>query len=239
MSKSKHSFYQKINTVFMRDKATNCIVPEFVSPVAKWMFDEGIKMYSTEKIDGTNTSFVIETNSETETANIYARGKTESAFFEPRHKALHKTVIDKLNKACGDVFDLHSDAVIEVFGEMYGSGIQEPAGSKYVPDGIKFIVFDIKINGLYLLPDNVKDICYKVGLDYVPEMGMMTIGEAIDLVQKRFYSNLVKDNSLFAEGVVMKLPLGLLDRNGERIIIKVKSCDFIKYKAKTNQNFSI
>lgn len=223
----------------MRDKATNCIVPEFVSPVAKWMFDEGIKMYSTEKIDGTNTSFEIETSSETETANIYARGKTESAFFEPRHKALHKTVIDKLNKACGDVFDLHSDAVIEVFGEMYGSGIQEPAGSKYVPDGIKFIVFDIKINGLYLLPDNVKDICYKVGLDYVPEMGMMTIGEAIDLVQKRFYSNLVKDNSLFAEGVVMKLPLGLLDRNGERIIIKVKSCDFIKYKAKTNQNFSI
>ena len=60
----------------------------------------------------------------------------------------------------------------------------------------------------------------------------MTIPEAIDFVKKGFKSTIAENKDYDAEGLVLKTPDGLLLRNGERIITKLKTCDFQKYKAK-------
>ena len=58
----------------------------------------------------------------------------------------------------------------------------------------------------------------------------MTLDEAIDMVKKGFKSKVSEDPTLNAEGIVLRAPLGLLDRMGRRIITKVKAVDFEKLK---------
>ena len=59
----------------------------------------------------------------------------------------------------------------------------------------------------------------------------MTIPQAIEYVKKGFKSSISENKDLDAEGLVLKTPNGLLARNGNRIIPKIKHCDFTKYKA--------
>ena len=41
-----------------------------------------------------------------------------------------------------------------------------------------------------------------------------------------------ENKDLDAEGLVLTAPLGMLDRRGNRIITKIKTCDFTKLNAK-------
>mgnify|MGYP002625363171 CR=1 FL=1 len=61
-------------------------------------------------------------------------------------------------------------------------------------------------------------------------MGRMTIQEAIDFVKKGFKSTIAENKDYDAEGLVLKTPNGLLLRSGERLITKIKTCDFQKYQ---------
>ena len=56
------------------------------------------------------------------------------------------------------------------------------------------------------------------------------IQEAIDYVKRGFVSHVAENNKGFiAEGLVCKSPVGLKNRQGQRIIFKVKTCDWNKY----------
>lgn len=59
----------------------------------------------------------------------------------------------------------------------------------------------------------------------------MTLSEAESLVQKGFTSLISEDKDLIAEGVVARIPTGLKNRRGERIIVKIKTCDYNKLKS--------
>ena len=63
-------------------------------------------------------------------------------------------------------------------------------------------------------------------------MGQFTIDEAIEFVKKGFKSTIAENKDYDAEGLVLKSPDGIRTRRGERIIFKIKTCDFIKYKNK-------
>ena len=63
-------------------------------------------------------------------------------------------------------------------------------------------------------------------------MNDITIDEAIDLVRNGFKSTIAENPDYDAEGLVLKTPDGLMTRRGERIIFKIKTCDFKKYRAK-------
>lgn len=65
----------------------------------------------------------------------------------------------------------------------------------------------------------------------VPLIGYMTIPQAIEFVKKGFKSKISEDKDLNAEGLVLRTTCGLRFRNGERIITKIKHCDFEKFKA--------
>ena len=115
-----------------------------------------------------------------------------------------------------------------LYGEGFGAGIQ--SGGYYRKDN-SFIGFDVKVDDMYLLRENRDEIFNKLGVDIVPFVGKFTIDEAIEYVKKGFNSNIAEETHL-AEGLVLRTPMGLKTRKGERIIFKVKTCDFNKYFVK-------
>lgn len=115
-----------------------------------------------------------------------------------------------------------------LYGELYGAGIQ--SGGYYRKDN-SFIGFDVKVDDMYLLRENRDEIFNKLGVDIVPFVGKFTIDEAIEYVKKGFNSNIAEETHL-AEGLVLRTPMGLKNRKGERIIFKIKTCDFQKYFSK-------
>ena len=259
MGKQKRSAntYQKINGVFYRD--TNNIVmmyDELCDPVLEWLRTNDVKMYATEKIDGTNIR--IEVSSEVRMDRVYFdvayKGKTDNANI-PKNLETHlkeKYSPEVVLNALGlkplipfEEFAAHKwvdekgepdtsriPTMYTIYGEGYGKGIQK-VGGRYIKDGSGFIVFDVKVNNTWLMPEAVKEIAGKLGAPYVPEYGPMTINEAIRICQNEDWkSQISEDKTLPIEGIVLKTPWGLLDRMGRRIICKVKVCDFEKYKAK-------
>ena len=111
-----------------------------------------------------------------------------------------------------------------LYGEGFGAGIQ--SGGYYRKDN-SFIGFDVKVDDMYLLRENRDEIFNKLGVDIVPFVGKFTIDEAIEYVKKGFNSNIAEETHL-AEGLVLRTPMGLKTRRGERIIFKIKTCDFQK-----------
>lgn len=115
-----------------------------------------------------------------------------------------------------------------LYGEGYGNGIQ--SGGYYRKDN-SFIGFDVKVDNMYLLRENRDEIFNKLGVDIVPFVGKFTIDEAIEFVKKGFRSKISEEDH-FEEGLVLRTPMGLKNRQGERIIFKIKTCDFQKYFSK-------
>ena len=119
---------------------------------------------------------------------------------------------------------------IVLYGEGYGEKIQ--SGGRYVRGGADFILFDVRVGDWWLLRDKVEGIADALSIKVVPFMGYMTIPEAIEFVRRGFTSMIAADPTLPAEDLVLKTPVGLLDRTGHRIVAKVKTVDFRKLEAK-------
>ena len=151
-----------------------------------------------------------------------------SEFFEHNWLALD----EKTKDAIPDINRVPK--MYTIYGEGYGAKIQA-CGSQYLKDSNKVIGFDVKVtsnNGdeLYLLNKNRDEIMNKMGMPIVPTIGYFTIQEAIDYVKRGFVSHVAENNKAFiAEGLVCKSPVGLKNRQGQRIIFKVKTCDCNKY----------
>ena len=117
-----------------------------------------------------------------------------------------------------------------IYGEGYGAGIQKCGGNYQLEQ--KLIGFDVKVGDIYLLRENRDEIFNKMNCPIVPFVGQFTIDEAIEYVKKGFISNISENREFLAEGLVCRTPMGLKTRRGERIIFKVKTCDWNKYFAK-------
>ena len=118
-----------------------------------------------------------------------------------------------------------------LYGEGYGMKIQK-CGGRYLSNSVSFRGFDVKVNDEYLLRDNAMSVFEKLGADTVPYFGLMTIDEAIEKVREGFVSEISEDRTLMAEGLVLSSPIGLKNRRGERLIVKIKYMDFVKYRNK-------
>lgn len=228
------SFYGKINTLFKRDmtaKGTPIIVGDYVTPEIEALKD--VKWEATEKIDGTNMSceFIPSEN------KIIIRGKTERAAI-PNHLLTRMMEIftsdimsSTFKRIDADGNEAYPDKV-EVFGEGYGYKIQN--GGNYIPDHCDFILFDVRITNdgkqIWLQRDACEAIAEKLGIQIVPLVGYFTIPEACHMVKEGFVSKISSNRKYIAEGLVLKAPYGILDRMGNRLITKVKHCDFTNVK---------
>jgi len=257
MGKQKRSenTYQKINTIFKRD-AKNVIMPyePFVKPEFEYL--RGLKWRGEEKVDGTNMRIEVTKEEvwddpmepsvlEGVKFNIRIAGKTDNAQI-PKNLLKHmqeKYPDEKVFAALGlkefipvgeweeHKWNSYEDIpnMYTIYGEGYGEGIQ--SGGWYIKGGNEFIVFDVKVNNLYLKTDARDDIASKLGAPIVPLKGYFTLDEAIDYVRKGFRSEVAENpDAKMAEGLVLRTDLGLCDRMGERLIVKIKYEDFQKYR---------
>lgn len=258
MGKQKRSenTYQKINTIFMRD-AKNVIMPyePFVKPEFEYL--RGLKWRGEEKVDGTSMRIEVTKEEvwddpmepsvlEGVKFNIRIAGKTDNAQI-PKNLLKHmqeKYTDEKVLAALGlkdfipvgewsdHKWNSYEDIpnMYTIYGEGYGEGIQ--SGGWYIKGGNEFIVFDVKVNNLYLKTDARDEIATKLGAPIVPLKGYFTLDEAIDYVRKGFRSEVAENpDAKMAEGLVLRTDLGLCDRMGERLIVKIKYEDFQKYRA--------
>lgn len=219
--------YQKIDTLFKRDEKNIIIPSEFTYPEFEYLKD--LVWECTEKIDGTNIHIDLDIiNSGPE---LLYKGRTEAAEI-PSHlmKKLKELVsLDKMLECFKDTISEESQSNISIYGEGFGCKIQKGGGS-YNSKEADFILFDVKIGDWWLKRDSLEDIAKKLGIKIVPLIGYMTIQEAIDYVRKGFYSTISEKKDFLAEGLVLKTPYGLRFRNGNRIITKIKTKDFIRYE---------
>lgn len=258
MGKQKRSenTYQKINTIFMRD-AKNVIMPygSFTEPEFEYL--RGLKWRGEEKIDGTNMRIEVtkvpiwDGGIEGSTINgvkfnVCIAGKTDNAQI-PKNLLKHmqdKYPNEKVLAALGlkefipiDEWEMEHNwltyeqipDIYTIYGEGYGEGIQ--SGSWYIKGGNEFIVFDVKVNDIYLKTEARDEIATKLGAPIVPLIGYFTLDEAIDFVRKGFRSVVAENPEVkMAEGLVLRTDLGLRNRMGKRLIVKVKYEDFQKYR---------
>lgn len=239
--------YPKINTLFMRDE-NNIIMPDCMT-LSEFEFLKDCKWECSEKIDGTNIHFDIEievTPSTEGGAKVSTEtsicGRTKAAQIPPHlYKKLEGIISQKdengsiLLRAFDSVIDKmvqngSGQLTISIYGEGYGVKIQK--GGNYIKDDVGFILFDVRIGNWWLNRKSCEEIAEKLNVPIVPLIGYMTIPEAIDYVKNGFKSNIAENPDYEAEGLVLKTPDSLQFRNGQRIITKIKHCDFVKYKQK-------
>lgn len=207
--------YEKIETLFERaTDGTKELIPykwrnETVKYLAynEWLF--------TEKADGTN--IVVGWDGH----DVTFGGRTERA-------NIPAPLFNRLNKLFGgetnaQLFEQHfGDKEVYFYGEGYGNKIQA-VGSRYIPDGVDFVLFDVWINGSYLPRGSVEEIAREFGCKVIPVVGAGTLDDAISFVASHPMSEL---GDVEMEGVVCRPSTELCDRNGNRIIVKVKYRDF-------------
>ena len=220
--------YQKIQTLFKRDERNIIIPDQFTYPEFEVLKD--LKWECTEKIDGTNIRIELASSGNSEDGIIMSfKGRTDKAII-PEH------LLTKLNwlfdrehlMEALNITDETQNCNITLYGEGYGAKIQK--GGNYISNDVNFILFDVKIDKWWLDRESIKDIANKLGINVVPLMGYMTIPEAIEYVKKGFKSTIAENKDYDAEGLVLKAPCGLLKRDGERLITKIKTVDFRKYQ---------
>ena len=189
---------------------------KFFSPEVGFLFE--MQWLWTEKIDGTNIRVHWDGN------RVTYGGKSDNA-----------QIPAKLLPALNDMFpeelfeQIWGADSFTLYGEGYGAGIQ--SGGIYRPDQ-SFILFDILSHSeqgdIWLHDINVISVADKFGIESVPHVGYFTPKDVVNYVQEGLLlpGHTPKCLPDRVEGYVGRAPLGLLNRKGERIIMKVKYGDF-------------
>ena len=206
--------YHKIETLFERDKATYVVDPSklkssVLATIREWDV--------TEKIDGANIRVML-----SEAGEVSFGGRTNAAQIpgDLIQYLIRTFQQDKLKSAMW-IEGTPVGAVL--FGEGYGPGIQK-GGGLYRADK-SFILFDVLVDGKWWLDgEAVDDVAAKLGIDVVPYLGRMTLDHIVQLVRVPFKSKL---GSAMAEGVVARPIETIFDKRMKRIIIKLKTKDFV------------
>jgi len=209
--------YHKIQSMFKRDMANKgkMLFGQWTLPEFEYLKDN--KWVFTEKVDGTNIRVMFDGET------LRYNGKTDNAdvkgdLIETLHKMFDSKLDlfkDKFQDKDGVVFNS-----VCLYGEGYGAGIQK--GGCYRQDKC-FVLFDVKIGDMWLERNNVEDIAKTFKIDIVPIIGDGTLQEGISIVKNGLKSQW---GDFVAEGIVARTATELKTRRGDRMITKIKYCDF-------------
>lgn len=126
---------------------------------------------------------------------------------------------------------------VYIYGEYYGQGIQKCGGRYH--DHNDFRVFDIDAQGWWVPSDIRNAWCKQLGLKTVPFIGVRTLAEFEKMVMDGFATLIddAKDPTLIEEGIVARPVIPIKDARGNRIIVKIKYCDYKEW-AETRKQFT-
>lgn len=213
--------YFKIQNLYKKtepdaDKQRKLIIGNYsceeFTNIKQWRVDE--------KVDGTNIRIMYSNGI------VQFGGKTDAANI-PAHLVsyLMKTFTDEKMEA---VFPRNEDGTrpsVIIYGEGYGSKIQEPQGSNYRKD-VAFICFDIQVGNWWLERGHVRAICDQLGIQCVPEIGVMEEHQILEFVRSKPLS-LISEVPQMMEGVVCRSDPLVLFRNQKPVIFKLRCKDLI------------
>jgi len=205
--------YEKIETIFSRDmNGTKKLIPGvFRDPTVEFLATN--KWIWTEKVDGTNI-------------RIYWDGHTVSFGGRTDNAQIPTDLINYLNDTfvttdVEEMFEqLFGEKEVILFGEGYGRKIQK-VGSKYLPNGVGFILFDVLIGENYQEREWVEQTAMAFNIPVVPIVGHGSLEHAVDYV-KSHPNSIIANQLVEMEGIVCRPRYELRDRRGNRIIVKIK-----------------
>ena len=217
-----HKTYTKINTLYKRDEKGKIMLGDFSRPEFEYLHN--VPWIAYEKIDGTNMSYYWNGHI------LEIHGKTENASIPPHlYKKMEELVtVEMMQKVFPLKYDENGNEIpmlVIIYGEGYGAKIQK-GGGRYISNDVNFRVFDVNIDGWWLEIENVQDVCDKLHLEMAVPYGELTIEEAEKMVIKGFNSTISEDETLIAEGLVLRPKVQLFNKRGERIMVKIKYCDY-------------
>lgn len=208
--------YQKIPGPFRRDtdgpNRNKVIYGAWTSPELEYLSD--LDWVWTEKVDGTNIRIHWDGH------KVTYGGRTDNA----QIPAKLLPVLDELVPE--ELFEQQFGSTsATLYGEGYGAGIQK--GGIYRPD-MGFVLFDVRIGDWWLRRPDMLQVACGMGLLTTPVVKQCPIRAAIEIVRRGLPSTWNPD--VRAEGLVGVTPGGLLDRSGQRLMVKVKTVDFFGEK---------
>ena len=115
---------------------------------------------------------------------------------------------------------LFGEKKVILFGEGYGRKIQK-AGSKYLSNGVSFILFDVLIGENYQEREWVEQTAIAFNIPVVPVVGHGSLEHAVDYV-KSHPNSVIAKQLVEMEGIVCRPAVELRDRRGNRVIVKIK-----------------
>jgi len=169
----------------------------------------------TEKVDGTNVRVIWDGH------KVSFGGRTDNAQMPmPLMEKLQELFSGNTNEELFEQKFGEGDVVF--YGEGYGGKIQSGSGYKQTQD---FILFDVKVGETWLRREDIENIAQTFGIKIVPVVVTGTIQEAVEYVKTRPNSPIAEGEKL-SEGLVGVPNARLTDFRGNRIIVKIKECDF-------------
>ena len=202
--------YPKIESLYNRDEKTHKFkVGEYRLPEFQYL--ASLPWRWTEKIDGTNIR-VEWTGSEVKIA-----GRTDNAQIPP-------FLLARLQELFPAEKFAQFDSPLCLYGEGFGAKIQKGGGNYLPGGGCDFALFDVLCGEWWLLREAVEDVAGKLNIRTVYVVGRGPLSEAEQEVKQGFDSAL---GVAKAEGLVCVPMEYLRTRRGDRIIVKMKTKDYI------------
>jgi hypothetical protein len=208
--------YHKIETLFERDMdgTKKLIEGKFRNETVEFLKDN--QWNFTEKIDGTNIRVHWDGH------KVMFGGRTDNAQIPT---SLMYALNDKfLGVTNEEMFEQKfGPTPVTFYGEGYGEKIQKGGG--LYKNGVGFILFDVKVVDTWLERKNIKDIAITFDIPVVPIVLTGTIQDAVDYVKTKPKCT-IAEQEREAEGLVGRPVVEVKDRMGNRVIVKIKVCDF-------------
>ena len=210
--------YTKIETVFNRDVSgtKKLIEGDYRSEAVEFLKDAQWRF--TEKTDGMNVGIVWDGH------RVSYQGRTERAQI-PAH--LMNRLIELFgSNEVEELFEqTFGEKQVVLFGEGYGAKIQK-GGGNYISDGCDFILFDVYMvdSDTWLKHDGIESVAKMFGIKSVPVALIGTINDAVEYIKTKPVSLINEAHEM--EGVVGKPLVDFYDRGHNRLIVKIKVCDF-------------
>lgn len=246
--------YPKIDTLFDRDEKTFKVdVTKFRRPefeqITEWEASEkadgaNIKVAYEVFYECYIGQMGLGTMTEAKGREVNFYGRKEGTSDIPKHLLKYLKETFTLEKFEAAFPKITGDETVYVYGEGYGEKIQK-AGKHYTESGVKFRVFDVyiedfeaKMGGWWLESENIKDVAKKLGVETVPILGMMTTDEIVakftpEMIKARSLESIIQmcDNPdhkqvINMEGIIARSKPLLFNRQGERVLWKLKVKDF-------------
>ncbi len=166
----------------------------------------------TEKINGTNCRITWDGH------KVRFGGRTDEAAL--RIKALEWLGAQFPEELLEQQF--HAGPAV-LYGELCGSDTGVNGSGNYGRE-CRFILFDVNVCGWWLQPDTISTVATQMGLEATLIRLVGSIEEAISFVAGGGpWSSF---GTFEGEGLVGKPPLGLIGRDGDRLMVKLKGKDF-------------